>query len=328
MKRLLLLTLCCLLQTLPAWPLSQTLEHVARLQIQGFQKPEELMMLARLQARRSLLEQGATFLSNLPGAKGVGKAELLPLAAMMFQAELFDVSPDRRQIAIKAKALADTSLLPENLSDYRQDRDYTLQGVQRSLDRAHELETAVQDYMTRLTRIASASEADVLRKEVGEPLNRRYQASDLFEKGMGSLSRDRLQEANRYFTQALALDPDYGLAQTMRGMTALRANEYDAALGDFNKALAQRPKDELLLLLRATAYVDQGILPLKAVEDLNLLIKQNPNLARAYYLRAESYVQLRRCQDAYRDFARACELGLREACAADCRQRATRRRLR
>lgn len=309
-----------------AWTLSQSYEQTATLRVVGGQQAKELRMLATLQARREVLEQAAEYLAAQPATAKLTQSDRMALAAIHFQITVIELSGEAPEQSVKAKILADTSLMPENITEYLNGHHLTLQSVQRNLDRAATLEKDFDSYLKTLSQTRSPIKSDALRTSTGMVLQNRYQSMVLFQQGMNSMRRSRDQEARNLFSQAIALDPTYEQAVMMRGISALRAKDYDPAIKDFEMAMElHADDDELLLLLHATALTEQGARPQQAIMDLTKILQINPRMARAYMLRAQNYTQLLRCTEATLDLKRACELGITEACDTDCRNNRRRR---
>ncbi|MBI5428825.1 MAG: tetratricopeptide repeat protein, partial [Nitrosomonadales bacterium] len=93
-----------------------------------------------------------------------------------------------------------------------------------------------------------------------------------------------------------------------RGTELGKLQRYEAALADFNKAIAIHPFDDLYGN-RATAYYFLGRYR-EALGDYDLAIELNQTNPNAYQGRALAYRALGDFSAAEKDFQRSCALGL------------------
>lgn len=103
------------------------------------------------------------------------------------------------------------------------------------------------------------------------------------------------------FNQALILDPSYASAMFNRATIYERKQKYQDALADYdnaiknNKAELENEDPEAIKARLIEAYYRRGIINLAlndlnaAMRDVNFVIENNPNLAKAFKLRATIY---------------------------------------
>jgi tetratricopeptide (TPR) repeat protein len=139
-------------------------------------------------------------------------------------------------------------------------------------------------------------------------------ADFLASRGVINLRLGRLEQALADLDRALVLTPDTATTLANRG-TVLRAMGHNGrALEDFTRAIALEPGNVKLYSDRAELFYRLGLLQ-KAVEDLDAAIRLTPQAPELYYNRAHLHRRLSEEGPASLDLRRACELGLKMACA-------------
>ena len=106
--------------------------------------------------------------------------------------------------------------------------------------------------------------------------------------GIAYYNSGSYQEALSTLEQALAIQPDSGVAYTYLGLTQFSLQNYQAAIIDFTQALRRVGESADLVTLRGTAYYQQGLYP-EAIGDLTRAITLNPGSTNAYTYRAMAY---------------------------------------
>ncbi|MEG3640496.1 tetratricopeptide repeat protein [Magnetococcus sp. PR-3] len=83
-------------------------------------------------------------------------------------------------------------------------------------------------------------------------------ADALLGTGLVRLYQDKLTEADRYFTNALSIDPDRLRAQLARGAVAYLKKDYRRAIGIYQSRIGQVPTDETFFSWGSHAYNNYG----------------------------------------------------------------------
>ena len=125
-------------------------------------------------------------------------------------------------------------------------------------------------------------------------------AADFNTMGVAKIQEEDYRAAIEYFTNAIAIEPDFAPAYCNRGISKLKLEDYAAAIKDLNLALKLNPMD-------AVAFCNRGISKsnrkdfLPALNDFNEAIILNPNYGDAYYNRGMTRIQsgdnVAGCQD-------------------------------
>ena len=97
------------------------------------------------------------------------------------------------------------------------------------------------------------------------------------------------------------------LTHTNRGTAYLRKGQYDAAIGEYNKALQINPRSAVAYYNRSVAYTSKGQYD-KAVTDCSSALQLNPSDANSYYSRGVSYWHLGSKNEAIKDLQSAAKL--------------------
>jgi tetratricopeptide (TPR) repeat protein len=95
------------------------------------------------------------------------------------------------------------------------------------------------------------------------------------------------RQAVKEFSQAIQLNPKYGIAYFMRATTYKLLRDYDLALQDFNQAIAVDPQDPDNYLVRARLRYDNLFDRKGALADYDRAIALNPKYLLAYNERGQ-----------------------------------------
>ncbi len=110
-----------------------------------------------------------------------------------------------------------------------------------------------------------------------------------------------------YLNKASALQADYDIPFTLKGMLHLEENTYDNALAEFLKAIEINPENYLNWYFLGHTYSLKEAHNL-AIEALNESIKINENCAPCYMERFNNYHNLNKLEAALNDFINAVKL--------------------
>ena len=133
-------------------------------------------------------------------------------------------------------------------------------------------------------------------------------------RGTAHAELKRYHAAVRDLSRAIALNTKYVAAYRHRADAYLALGLYREAVADATEVLTLEPDtpNPELLLLRARAYAGDKKLN-QALDDLNKVIEEKPELVDAYIERGTVFIGARRFDDAIGDLTRALELDPRNA---------------
>ncbi len=109
-----------------------------------------------------------------------------------------------------------------------------------------------------------------------------------YELGAALGQQGKHDEAEKYFSMTLKIDPNFVEAYYNRGIVYYYKGEHDRAIDDFNQAIKLNPNLADAYNNRGAAYGGKGEHD-RAIDDFNQAIKLNPNYAKAYYNRGTVY---------------------------------------
>ncbi|MEU2358660.1 tetratricopeptide repeat protein [Streptomyces misionensis] len=120
------------------------------------------------------------------------------------------------------------------------------------------------------------------------------------------------------YNAALAHDPDYERAVQGRGLTYERMDRYEEALNDYNRAIELKPDDADRIAGRGAIYAQLNRLD-EALTDFNRAIQLDLNLVWAIASRGSAYLSVGRYDDALTDFDNVVQLDPEQAWAITSR---------
>lgn len=132
-------------------------------------------------------------------------------------------------------------------------------------------------------------------------------AQEDFNKGLEYLNTGNNDEAIRYFTKAIEINPNDAVSYNKRSDAYIRENNYDQAILDSTKAIEINPKYSDAYCNRGFAYENKGNFN-KAILDYNKAIEINPKDANAYFFRGIFYSKRGNRDKATADFNKMIEI--------------------
>ncbi|QDL92456.1 tetratricopeptide repeat protein [Paroceanicella profunda] len=127
------------------------------------------------------------------------------------------------------------------------------------------------------------------------------QARALVNQAMAFAAYDSLGRALQALDDAARRDPRLFAIYPNRAFVHERMGQFDAALADYDRALAMKPSDRDTLFGRGTLYLRRGA-PEKAVEDFDAVLRRDGRDVNALYNRGLALAAAGRTLDAVRDF--------------------------
>ncbi len=109
--------------------------------------------------------------------------------------------------------------------------------------------------------------------------------------GNAQLSLGLHAAAERSFSTAIAIQPDFALAREHRGAARLGVKDFQGAKADFDDVLQSHPQLTSVLVNRSLAFQGLGELE-RALQDLSLALERGASQTRIYFLRARIRQQM------------------------------------
>jgi len=145
-------------------------------------------------------------------------------------------------------------------------------------------------------------------------------AKEWVDRGLEYGKKREWEKAIKCYTKAISIKTNYALAYNNRGWVYYLIKKYDKALEDVTKALIYANADDKYVLSlsydsRSNIYRELGRYS-EAMEDINRSISIKPDYWFAYYTRGLNYIAMGKRSRGLEDIKKACDMGVKEACAA------------
>lgn len=195
---------------------------------------------------------------------------------------------------------------------------------------------AANEKVIRLQEAEQEQKIESLKQEylkAETPEEKEDIAKQIVEEDKVFLSNLKLREGNKYrdegnhkqaekfFTEAIELNPDNALAWHNRGWAYIEQKRYKQALTDFNKASNLSPNSELPYFGRGWVYNQQKQYA-AAIKEYDKVIELNPRYAIAWNNRGAAKSWLGNMREAIVDYDKAIELNPNYAKAYENRGKA------
>jgi tetratricopeptide (TPR) repeat protein len=125
--------------------------------------------------------------------------------------------------------------------------------------------------------------------------------------GWEQAEKGNYEQAIRYFTEAIDLNPKDAESRYSRGTAYSRKGQYDQAILDFSKALEINPRDAKAYYNRGIAYCRKSQYD-QAILDFSKALEINPMDAKSYYNRGITCWEKGEHNQAISDFKKALEI--------------------
>jgi Tfp pilus assembly protein PilF len=132
-------------------------------------------------------------------------------------------------------------------------------------------------------------------------------ARKAMKKAQEAVDKRDILRAQQYIAEALAIDPNYAGALTLRGILSMDAKNYPAAENDFDRAIKADNNYSLAYLGMGAAYNIDGKWN-EAIRSLDRGVELNPKSWQGYFELAKSYLATRDYQSALSQLQKAQEI--------------------
>ncbi len=133
---------------------------------------------------------------------------------------------------------------------------------------------------------------------------------DTFQKGLEAHNKKEYKRAISFYSRAMQLNPDLKILSILynhRGLALFMMDEEEKALDDFNKSFQCNTHNYRALNNRALVLRRLGE-TIEAIKDFNLSLSIKEEQADVYYLRAQTYYEIKDFKDAQLDLKRAIDI--------------------
>ena len=116
-------------------------------------------------------------------------------------------------------------------------------------------------------------------------------AQRFFDRGVAQYKERKYDAAMPALNRAIAANPDFHAAYSLRAEIHRRRNEFDAAIADYTSAIRIQPEVPEAYYNRALVYLDLGD-PDHALPDFGEYVRRKPDDADGHLRRAETFAAL------------------------------------
>lgn len=176
-----------------------------------------------------------------------------------------------------------------------------------------QIETLKQGYLQAKT----TEEKDIIAKQIVEE-DKVFLSNLKLREGNKSRDEGDHKSAEKFFSEAIELNPENALAWHNRGWAYIEQKKYKQAITDFNKALELSPNWEMPYFGRGWTY-NQMKEYKAAIKEYDKVIELNPKYAIAWNNRGAAKSWLNQMKEALDDYNKAIELNPRYAKAYENR---------
>ncbi|MCK4607733.1 MAG: tetratricopeptide repeat protein [candidate division Zixibacteria bacterium] len=134
-----------------------------------------------------------------------------------------------------------------------------------------------------------------------------YTTMDWFLLGYEANQRGNSEEAIRFYTKSIKLDPSHYWSYNNRGYALDELERYEEALKDYDKAIELDPKNEVAYSNRGASLTKLGRSK-EALKDYDKAIEAGPGSATAYVNRGATLGKLERYDEALKAYDKALEI--------------------
>ena len=135
---------------------------------------------------------------------------------------------------------------------------------------------------------------------------------ELIGKGDEFYAAKKYTEAIKYFTQAIAVEPNFAKGYWFRGDANREIENFEESIKDYSIAISIEPKNPKFYRLRGDSYYDLRQYT-QAEKDYSKGIELDPKNATLWLYRGDCYLALKIKDKACPDYKKAQELGARNA---------------
>lgn len=324
MKRLITISLTAfLVLPLSAFAEIKTVTKMVRQPFGGSQSPDDARIAGIARAKREALEQFGTYIESTTVVKNsqLDSDDILALTAGVTKAEVATqknyTDGDGFGLEISVKVELDTAVLEKSLKRMLEDRNH-LKDLKEAREREKKLLAQIAELQKENQQKDKTEQQLAKLKERFHIASQGLTAVEWFEKGMNygmasyefSKNKDRYVFNKKYyskaikaFTQAILINPNFGLAYEKRAALYHGRGKYDEAIRDLNKAINLGQNNTCTYIMRGYAYYEKKRYP-DAISDYSKVIELEP-LPTYFNARGLIYEKYGQIDKAIADFEKA-----------------------
>lgn len=277
---------------------------------------------ALMEAKRMAMEKAGTYLQSTTEVKNfqLSKDQINTIAAGIMSVEILNedwkMSGDNMVLTIQIRAIVDTSNLKGQISRMQEGGNTeNFKEVQSQLAALRkELAELKKQAQQQADSPGAKKQPSPEMKEKHKSLVNEMSAWEYIEKGNIAGDNQRWEEALAAYEQAMALNPPIAEAYAGKAFALYHLKKMDDALITVDKGLVINPLSPRVLRIKALILKEQPEKVDLALETVNRAINLQPEMARSYRIRGEVFIKMGKFHSALKDFAQACQMGMKESC--------------
>jgi len=129
-----------------------------------------------------------------------------------------------------------------------------------------------------------------------------------FDRGIVKLKEDKYEDAYIDFTQAININPSFGMAYVNRAIAYKYLDKIQESFNDLAKALELDPINTQALYNRGYMFGQQSKFE-ESKSHMDAILKIEPQSGKALYVRGMAKINMKDNEGACKDWKRAIELG-------------------
>jgi tetratricopeptide (TPR) repeat protein len=269
--------------------------------------------IALREVKRLLLVELGTYLESQTEVKNfkLTKDQIVTLTAGIVQTELIDEKWNTGNFKywLKAKITANPQDVIKSIDSLRKERAKV-----KELEELRKKSEELLKENKRLTKKLKTATGNA-KQEAVQAYKRNIDnlsATEWIEKGYKLAESGNNTDAEKAFSKAIELNPQFAMAYYNRGKAYYNNGNTQQAIKDYDKSIELNPQDTDAYNNRGIAYHNIGNTQ-QEVEDFNKAIELNPQDAISYYNRGIAYHKRGNTQQAIKDYSKAIELNPRLA---------------
>jgi tetratricopeptide (TPR) repeat protein len=268
-------------------------------------------IIALREIKRLLLEELGIYLESQTEIQNfqMTKDQITTLTAGIVSTEVIEDTWDGKVYWLKAKIAANPQDVIKSIDNLRKDRN-KVQELEELRKKSDEL-LQENERLSKELKIAKGG----TKQEAAQAYKRNIDnlsATEWYEKGYSLGISGNHTDAEKAFSSAIKLNPQYTAAYGNRGVAYDNLGNHQQAIKDYNKAIELNPHYKDAYYNRGNAYGRLGNYQ-QTIKDFSKAIELNPQDAEAYYYRGVTYDKLGNHKRAIENYKIAARLGDKNA---------------
>jgi len=273
--------------------------------------------MALLNAKQMALEQAGVYLTSKTEVENhtLTKDQISSLAAGIISVKVIDekwtMEGESPVVILKIEAVVDTENLEDQIKSIQENQEKVedYQNIRTELDG---LKAELAELKKKKDTATSEIDTETVKQAEKSAIQKMIALETVQEANL-DLEKGNASQAIKNLDTAAALAPDQFNVYLSRSRANLKLKKYNKALQDINKALEKKPTSLRAHLIKIDILlkINQAS---KALKYCLKTLQLKPNCGACYFQKGHANLQLKRFKAAYKDFSKACSLGIQKGC--------------